>query len=45
MVVKKSDTVKTEVWHNEDETHRYLMKKTWDNKKPSVMVITFTLRH
>lgn len=40
MVVKKSDTVKTEVWHNEDETHRYLMKKTWDNKKPSIMVIT-----
>ncbi|MDM7881391.1 DUF1643 domain-containing protein [Staphylococcus borealis] len=33
-------TIHTEAIFSDDEQHRYLLKKTWDNKKPACTVIT-----
>ena len=33
-------TIYTEAIFSNDEKHRYLLKKTWDEKKPACTVIT-----
>lgn len=33
-------TIHTEAIFSDDEQHRYLLKKTWDDKKPACTVIT-----
>ena len=33
-------TIRTEAIFSKDEKHRYLLKKTWDEKKPACTVIT-----
>ena len=33
-------TIHTEAIFSDDEQHRYLLKKTWDEKKPACTVIT-----
>ncbi|HDJ3537994.1 TPA: DUF1643 domain-containing protein [Staphylococcus aureus] len=33
-------TINTEAIFSDDEQHRYLLKKTWDEKKPACTVIT-----
>ena len=33
-------TIHTEAIFSDDEQHRYLLKKTWDEKKPVCTVIT-----
>ncbi len=33
-------TIYTEAIFSDDEKHRYLLKKTWDEKKPACTVIT-----
>ncbi|HGZ6207688.1 TPA: DUF1643 domain-containing protein, partial [Staphylococcus aureus] len=34
------NTIYTEAIFSKDEKHRYLLKKTWDEKKPACTVIT-----
>ena len=34
------NTIHTEAIFSDDEQHRYLLKKTWDEKKPACTVIT-----
>ncbi|WP_248525759.1 DUF1643 domain-containing protein, partial [Staphylococcus aureus] len=34
------NTIYTEAIFSKDEQHRYLLKKTWDEKKPACTVIT-----
>lgn len=33
-------TIHTEVIFSDNEQHRYLLKKTWNTKKPACIVIT-----
>ena len=36
-------TIRTEAIFSDDEQHRYLLKKTWDEKKSACTVITMYL--
>ena len=33
-------TLETEAIFSDDKQHRYLLKKTWDDKKQSIVIIT-----
>lgn len=37
-MIEKS-TVKTEAIYNEDKSHRYVLRKIWDNSKPNAAII------
>lgn len=39
MAITEKSVIKTEIYYSEDRKHRYLLKKQWDSKKPSAMII------
>lgn len=38
-MINEKNNMRTEALYNDDKTHRYILKKAWDNNKPSVSII------
>ncbi len=37
--MNEKSNIRTEALYNDDKTHRYILKKSWDNSKPSASII------
>lgn len=41
-MINEKSNMRTKALYNDDKTHRYILKKSWDNSKPSVSIIMVT---